>query len=332
MNRYLYPILILVSLFFFIPIQATEPHEQTETLVQDDSCFSIFGRNDLFELFEEKERLKQQILLIMSQDSHISISEIAERVRLEIERTNDIIRTLESEARLRRQVGWDSLTWVVLWEPTVEVIPEYPGVVKLFSLNGGMTTGFFIQPRILVTAAQLTYDKNKRTRKQVYLRDTSTGRLIFTQVLEVDRGNDIVLLETFSYESKHFYSVDSSKASIESLNKSFNQEAQAIPSQEESATAVISGFGEGFPYLVQGLSVDYNNNLLTAKFINTFHGMSGSPVFFKGNLIGVIINDKAVFSFTGDYIKFIPIHKLSNWIKLKKERVQRATFLWPPIN
>ena len=89
MKRYFYSILVLLS--FSFSVQAVDPPIQIMNFTQNTSCLISFRKY---------QELQRQVLFMMTEEPHISPSEMAERLNLPIEAIRGLILALRSEGKL----------------------------------------------------------------------------------------------------------------------------------------------------------------------------------------------------------------------------------------
>ena len=197
---------------------------------------------------------------------------------------------------------------------------DYPGVVKLFELFGASGTGFFIRPDIIATAAHVA-DK-----EPLFFENTVTNKLVFTEVLAVDKKHDLALLKAEGYESEHFYSVGSLDAEeeLDFFKKTVYQQSGNFYSDRIRTQGFVTapGFPHGSFNVVQGIVRDYRGFVSVAdvthktnRRISTFFGLSGAPVFSKDQeLIGVNVQGNK-FGSALEFIGFVPVEILRDLVR-----------------
>ena len=204
-------------------------------------------------------------------------------------------------------------------QPSLEISDLYPGVVKLVLEDGRNGTGFFISPDRLATAGHVVSEG------PLYFIDAATGEPVFTEVLAIDEKTDLALLQAVNYESEHFYPI----GSLEDEKK--NDFLRRVAYELEGIYAYEAKRGDsvtipGFPHdsfnIIQGTITDRRGfvpffaiTYKTDRYIYTFGGMSGAPVFStdKG-LIGVAISALGT-DHTHKKIGFTPIGMLRDLVR-----------------
>ena len=191
---------------------------------------------------------------------------------------------------------------------------EHPETVLFLSRHGGVSTGFFVEQRVLVTAFHLLEVKRcEGERLPFAFQDMDTLELVpVKNILALDPKHDLALLEPADgWYSKHFYSLDVVR---------------------DQPSSLIGFFG--FPAVHFRVFIGrINDEQSSAPFIRAwvppqpverFTGYSGSPVLFKNDDVLAGMLSQVIPGSTEPNILFTSREKIKEL--MSKERLSCTSY------
>lgn len=160
---------------------------------------------------------------------------------------------------------------------------QYPGVVRIIIPGIAKGTGFFITPDAIVTDFHVVEDiKESIDYSGFFFANKTIGFVSRADITirNMDVFYDLAVLKVKDYRSESFYPIDSS----------FNFERDI----KASKGFTVVGFPGGRFHVEQGHFAENhsfgNNSFIRMNNRNSKHlsGMSGSPVFSNGKLVGIV--------------------------------------------